>query len=156
MSLEQEIENALLKQSADLMSVVSSCNFIIMHSLSDDHPSFVFDHFRESHRALERAEALQAALLNRAGVSWDVMSSRAGGIKSRSIVSRQAMHRRLATSGESNFLEAQKYTHLALDDIERPVLTVPPKPSKILKLCAIRASEIMDARSHPQWWLDSE
>jgi hypothetical protein len=156
MSLHQEIENAFLRQSADLMSVVSSCNFIVMHSLSDDHPSFVFDHFRESHWALERAEALQAALLNRAGVSWDEMSSRAGGIRSRSIVSRQAMHRRLAALGESNFRESQIYPHLAREAIESTVLTVPLKPSKILKLCAVRANEIMRAKSHPQWWLDSE
>ncbi len=156
MSLHQEIENALLRQSADLMSVVSSCNFILMHSLFDEHPTFLFSRFRAAHLDLKRAEALEAALLNRAGVSWDVMSSGAGGIKGASIVSRQAMHRRLAASGESDFLEAQKYTQLAREDIEGAVLTVPPIPSKILKLCAIRTNEIMDARSYPQWWLDSE
>lgn len=156
MSLEQEIDNALLEQSAELMEVIGHCNLILMNSLSDGHPSHIFDTFREARFALGRAEALQAALLRRAGASWDVMSSRGGGIRDSNPVSRQAMHRRLAAEGEYNFQLAQKFPDQARDSLANPVLTVPPTPSKILKFCAARASEIMEAKSIPQWWLDLE
>ena len=148
MSLEKEIENAVLSQTAELMSVISSCNLILMGSLFDHHPSIVFETFRQIRFSVEHAEALQAVLLTRAGISWDVMSS------GESNVSRQAMHRRLANNGEFYFEMAQQYPLQARESIEKAVLTVPPKPKKLFAYCKNKTNEIMKSRVHPQWWVN--
>jgi len=156
MSVEYEIKNALLQQSSDLLEVISTCNYVLMNSLLDIHPSFIFESFRDARLALERAEAIHSALIQRSGVSWDVMSSRAGGAQKGSPVSRQAMHRRLAVKGESIFQMAQDFPDINRGNIARAVLSVPPKPKEILKLCAARTNEIMEAKAKPHWWLQNE
>jgi hypothetical protein len=156
MSFKQEIENALVQESAELMNVISLCTFLMNSSIFDVHPSFALEFFQAARLSLDSAEELHVALLSRAGASWDVMSSMAGGVKGKNVVSRQALHRRLGSRSESSFQAAQSSSAASIASIKNHYVSQLPKPGEQLKRCKAKAKEIMIAKSVPQWWVEEE
>lgn len=111
-----------------------------------------FDRLR---RNVDYAEALTAAVLLRAGASWDVLAAGRG-------VSRQALHRRLAARAEDAYDLARSglnaYGHRRLrtnyDLAELAKRLSPDQLDGLTRAPAMLAEQLAERRRTRGWWVD--
>lgn len=149
MAIEEEISRALRGRAALLLELAHQA---MLSANSYDVEGGQPDPWDVSmmRNLLDDSEALGAALCSRSGVSWDSMAGRYG-------VSRQALHRRLASRGDVLWSRAQRH-----EDVwsvpERDVLTAELQSALnawselVHERAVVLAAELARLRSIPGWW----
>lgn len=149
MAIEEEISRALMRRAALLLelayqAIISSTSYDVEGGQPDPWDISLMRNL------LEDSEALGTALCSRSGVSWDSMAGRYG-------VSRQALHRRLASRGDLLWIRAQH---------RKAVWSVPDRDllpeqlqgaldswsKSVHERAVVLASDLARLRSSPGWW----
>jgi hypothetical protein len=150
MAIEDELRAALVARAEDLLQAAVWCIGEARDTLADGGG---WSRIAEARHAMDRAEALHAGILNRCGLSWDVMASRQDQ-------TRQALHRRLGKRADELIREAVIYEELHLRQIgehmadlmgavDRRALEALAEPEDYFRQAS---EELTEARRHPRWW----
>jgi hypothetical protein len=141
--------NDLLNDIAESATSLAKYSLFISDHLSIDHPNDAAAIFKTMRSNLISMEESVAALMNYSGVSWDALAAYYG-------VSRQSLHRRLASgAAESweNAHENERYNRAAIDENIKSIR------SSVAYLESSFTERLPDAirmwqerRKRPRWW----
>jgi hypothetical protein len=149
MAIEEELRAGLISRAESLLDAATTCIYLAFTPPTD--PLSWLSMIQRAQANLADAEAMEAAILTRSGLSWDVLASRLEQ-------TRQALHRRLGARADKAMrhareLEGMNEEHL-LDlmdmlalNAQSDEMATPPRD-----LYGAMATKLARLRTERQWW----